>query len=50
MNPREAFIALNLLPDIGPVRVRNLLEQFGEAAAVLAAPHKALLEVEKIGP
>ena len=50
MNPREALIALNLLPDIGPVRVRNLMEQFGDAPAVLAAPHKALLEVEKIGP
>ena len=50
MTPREALIALNLLPDIGPVRVRNLLEQFGEATAVLAAPHKALAEVEKIGP
>ena len=50
MNPREALIALNLLPDIGPVRVRNLLERFGNAAAVLSAPVGELREVEKVGP
>ena len=50
MSPREALIALNLLPDIGPVRIRNLLEHFGDAAAVLSAPQKVLMEVERIGP
>ncbi len=37
MTPTEAYIALNLLPKIGPVRVRNLLSVFGSAPAILAA-------------
>ena len=50
MTSREALIALNLLPDIGPVRVRNLLERFGNAATVLSAPVGELREVDKVGP
>ena len=50
MNPREALLALNLLPEVGPVGVRRLLEQFGDAPAVLAAPERALMEVDRIGP
>ena len=49
MTSREALIALNLLPDIGPVRVRNLLERFGNAATVLSAPVVELREVDKVG-
>ncbi len=45
-----ALLALNLLPKIGPVRVRRLLERFGSAEAVLAAGKDALLKVDGIGP
>ena len=50
MNPREALVALNLLPDIGPVRVRNLLDKFGSATEILKAPEGALVTVDKVGP
>ena len=46
----EALVALNLLPRIGPVRVRRLLEAFGDAASVLHAPVGQLLRVPGIGP
>ncbi len=49
MTTLEALVALNMLPKIGPVRVRRLLEAFGEPAAVLAAPKDRLLRVEGIG-
>ena len=35
MDSREALIALNMVEHVGPVRVRQLLEHFGEAAAIL---------------
>jgi DNA processing protein len=50
MNPHEALLALNLLPEVGPVGVRRLLEQFGDASAILRAPERALMEVDRIGP
>ena len=50
MTPLEALVALNMLPKIGPVRVRRLLEAFGCPAAVLAAPENKLIRVEGIGP
>ena len=50
MNPREALVALNLLPDIGPVRVRNLLDKFGSATGILKASEGALVTVDKVGP
>ena len=49
MDSREAFIALNLLEGVGPVRARSLLEHFGEAPKVLAASKSALLRVRNIG-
>ena len=51
MTPLEATVALNLLPRIGPVRVRRLLDAFsGDAAAVLGASENKLIRVEGIGP
>jgi DNA processing protein len=51
MTPLEAIVALNCLPRIGPVRVRRLLEAFGnDAAAVLKASENHLLRVDGIGP
>ena len=49
MDSREALVALNLLPDIGPVRVRNLLSRFESAAAVLSASQGDLMLVDKVG-
>lgn len=49
MTPQEALVALNLLPTIGPIRVRKLLESLGDAAAVLGAPMERLLRVDGIG-
>jgi DNA processing protein len=49
MDSREAFIALNLIEGIGPVRARSLLEHFGDAPKILAASKSALLRVRNIG-
>jgi DNA processing protein len=49
MDHREALVALNLIEGVGPVRVRQLLEHFGEAPAVLAASRSQLLQVRGIG-
>jgi len=49
MDSREALIALNLIEGVGPVRVRQLLEHFGEAPAVLGASRSQLLQVRGIG-
>jgi DNA processing protein len=49
MDPSEALIALNLIEHVGAVRARLLLEHFGEAPKILAAPRSALLRVRNIG-
>jgi DNA processing protein len=49
MNRTEAYLALNLLPQIGPVRTRRLLERFGSPEAVLRARPGELSQVEGIG-
>jgi len=49
MDSREAFIALNLIDHVGPVRARQLLQHFGEAPKILAASKSALLRVGNIG-
>lgn len=49
MEPHEALVALNLIERVGPVRVRQLLEQFGEAPAILRASRRQLLQVRGIG-
>lgn len=50
MTRREAYLTLNLLPGIGPVRVRRLLEAFGSPEAALRARSDALRRVEGVGP
>src|SRR3954447_11485794 len=50
MDSREAFIALNMIEGIGPVRVRQLLEHFGESPAILSASKSQLEKVYGIGP
>jgi DNA processing protein len=49
MEDRQALVALNLIEGIGPIRVRMLLEHFGDAPAVLGASRQQLLQVRGIG-
>jgi DNA processing protein len=49
MDSREAFIALNMIEHVGPVRARTLLEHFGDAPKILAASRAELLRVRNIG-
>lgn len=49
MNTTEACIALNMLPTVGPVRLRNLLEVFESPEQVLIAKRDQLRKVEGIG-
>jgi DNA processing protein len=46
---REALVALNLIEHVGPIRVRQLLEHFGEASAILRASKQQLLQARNIG-
>ena len=50
MTSREAYITLNRIEGIGPVRVRALVEALGSPEAVLAAPASALSAVRGVGP
>ncbi|MBM3829240.1 MAG: DNA-protecting protein DprA [Verrucomicrobia bacterium] len=49
MTSKEAFIALNLIEHVGPVRVRQLLDHFGDAPSILRASKPQLLQVRGIG-
>lgn len=49
MTSKEAFLALNLLPGIGPIRVRKLLEVFPGPEDVLSAGAEELTRVPGIG-
>lgn len=50
MNTREAYVALNMIPGIGPVRVRAMREALGSAVAILEASASQLERVPGIGP
>jgi len=49
MESREAFVALNMVENVGPVRARQLLEHFGDAPQILSATKSQLLRVRGIG-
>jgi DNA processing protein len=49
MNSTEACIALNMLPTMGPVRLRRLLEVFETPEKVLTAKRDQLRQIEGIG-
>ncbi|MGZ5020876.1 MAG: DNA-processing protein DprA [Chthoniobacterales bacterium] len=49
MTSTEACIALNMLPTMGPVRLRKLLQVFETPAKILSARGSALRAVEGIG-
>jgi DNA processing protein len=49
MDSREAFVVLNMVEHVGPVRVRQLLQHFGDAASILRASKQQLMCVRGIG-
>ena len=49
MNSTEACIALNMLPTVGPVRLRKLLEVYKEPQHVLSSRRPDLRRIEGIG-
>ncbi len=49
LSPRDALVALNLIPGLGSVRIRSLLEFFGSAELVLQAPENLLRQVPRVG-
>jgi DNA processing protein len=49
MNSTEACIALNMLPHMGPVRLRKLLEVFETPENILTAKRSALRAIDGIG-
>jgi DNA processing protein len=49
MTPLEALVALNMLPKIGPIRVRRLLERFHSPVAILSASKDQLMRIDGIG-
>ena len=50
MTDTEACIALNMVPNLGPVRLRKLLEVFETPEAVLRARGAQLRAVNGVGP
>jgi len=46
---REAYIAFNMLDQVGPVRTRKLIAAFGSPEAVFTAPESDLSKVPGIG-
>ena len=46
MNTKEAFVALNMIEGLGPVRLRKLLEHFETPEAILNATKLKLIQVE----
>ena len=48
MNSREALVALNMIPHVGPVRYRQLAEHFRDAPSILAASKTSLMRVQGI--
>jgi DNA processing protein len=49
MTDLEACVALNMVPNVGPVRLRKLVKAFGSPADVLRASGRALRQVDGVG-
>lgn len=49
MDGREAWVALNMIEHLGPVRARQLIEHFHEPTAILRASRQQLLQARGIG-
>jgi len=50
MTDKERLLILNMIDEIGGVRLQNLLRHFGSVEEIFKADKKALEEVENIGP
>lgn len=50
VNAKEALIALNLIENVGPVRLRHLLDHLGDPVAILQAGAARLQRIPGIGP
>ncbi len=50
MTETEACIALNMVPNLGPVRLRKLLRAFDSPEEVLRMPKSRLQQVDGVGP
>ncbi len=50
VEPRHAYIVLNLIEHLGPVRLRQLLNAFGDPVSILNADADQLQQVHGIGP
>ena len=48
MTHTEACLAINMIPKVGPVRLRKLLQVFGDAPSILRAPVDRLAAVDGI--
>ena len=46
----ESWVTLAMVPGVGPLLRRDLLEKFGTARAVLGAAPSQLREVPRLGP
>lgn len=46
----QALITLNLIPTLGPLRIKRLIDFFGTATKVLSAHEEELSQIEGIGP
>lgn len=49
MTETEARIAINMLPGMGSIRLKNLLAALGNARSILDAPERELRRIEGIG-
>jgi DNA processing protein len=49
LNARQAYIALNMMQGVGPVRVRTLVAALGSPEAIFAAERPALLAIQGVG-
>ncbi len=49
LSPQDALLALNLIPGLGAMRIRALLDHFGSAELVLHAAPSLLEQVPRIG-
>ncbi len=49
MTSREAYIALNMVDEIGPVRVRALIDRFASPETILSASRQELMQVDGVG-
>ncbi len=50
LTEREAYIALNIMDHIGPVRVRAMAESLGSVGAIFEATSSDLRQIDGVGP